>query len=121
MSSFTQPLTVTKIGPCWIVERPFRYYIDEEGSENYVDVPDGFLTDFASVPRIFWSILPPDGKYTQAAVLHDWLYKNKLFSRKQCDIIFAEAMLVLGVPLWKRAVMYRALRMFGGFAWSRKS
>src|SRR5262245_57983090 len=34
-----------------------------------VDVPAGFVTDFASVPRIFWSVLPRDGKYTYPAII----------------------------------------------------
>ncbi|WP_250530524.1 DUF1353 domain-containing protein, partial [Caballeronia sp. ATUFL_F1_KS4A] len=28
-----------------------------------VIVPTGFVTDLASIPRIFWSVLPPDGDY----------------------------------------------------------
>lgn len=36
-------------------------------------VPIGFVTDFATVPRILvWKTLPY-GPYTRAAVLHDWL------------------------------------------------
>ena len=27
-----------------------------------VKVPEGFVTDFASVPRVFWTALPPDGE-----------------------------------------------------------
>src|SRR5262245_59514289 len=32
----------------------------QEGKYKPVDVPVGFVTDFASIPRIFWSVLPPD-------------------------------------------------------------
>ena len=85
-------------------------------------MPGGFITDFASVPRGLWNIFPPDGKYTQAAVLHDFLYSNKgdvpkgkNRSKKECDQIFMEAMEVLGVPWMKRHLMYRAVRLFGRF------
>lgn len=37
-------------------------------------VPEGFITDFASIPRFLWSIYPPTGRYQEAAVIHDWLY-----------------------------------------------
>ena len=37
-------------------------------------LPAGFWSDGASVPRIFWSIFPPWGKYTRCALLHDYLY-----------------------------------------------
>lgn len=42
------------------------------GSTDVIQIPDGFQTDLASVPRIFWSVLPPDGTYERAAVVHDW-------------------------------------------------
>jgi hypothetical protein len=118
MSSFTAPLTVTKIDArLWVTERAFRYYVGHENSADYIDVPEGTLTDFASVPRIFWSIIPPDGQYTQAAVLHDYLYRTHERSRKESDEIFLEAMKVLAVPSWKRQIMFWAVRLFGKMAW----
>jgi hypothetical protein len=42
------------------------------GASEVIRIPDGFVTDLASVPRVFWSILPPDGTYERAAVVHDW-------------------------------------------------
>ena len=116
MSSFTERLVVSKVDKrLWEVEREFTYYIGDEESNESVTVPEGFMTDFASIPRIFWTILPPDGEYTQAAVLHDYLYHTKIFDRKKCDAIFLEAMTVLNVPRWKRWIIYRAVRLFGGF------
>lgn len=120
MSSFTKPLTVTKIGPrLWRVERQFTYFIGEEDSDEFVIVPKGFETDFASVPRLFWTLIPPDGTYTQAAVLHDFLYFKKLYVRKRCDEIFLEAMKVLKVNWFKRRIMYWAVRAFGWIGWNR--
>lgn len=113
MSSFTAPLTVTKIGErTWKVEREFTYYIGREDSLESITVPKGFETDFASVPRGLWNIFPPDGLYTQSAVLHDFLCKTKPFSQKRIDYIFYEAMEVLKVPQWKRWIMYWAVRIW---------
>ena len=61
MSSFTQELTVTKKNKYWFVERAFSYHVGTKDSLQRIDVPRGFLTDFASVPRLFWIVLPPDG------------------------------------------------------------
>src|SRR5262245_47745360 len=36
-----------------------------------VVVPAGFVTDLASIPRIFFSALRPDGVYAYAAIVHD--------------------------------------------------
>ncbi|EOF5090138.1 DUF1353 domain-containing protein, partial [Salmonella enterica] len=34
-------------------------------------------------------------------------------TKKEADKIFLDGMTVLGVPKWKRAVMYWAVRVFG--------
>lgn len=128
MSSFTRPLTVTKQkNGAWVVETGFIYFVGGEDSDEFIKIPSGFVTDFASVPRIFWSIIPPDGKYSQAAVLHDYLYSRmgevehgdytQVYTRKECDKIFLEAMKVLGVGWLKRRVMYRAVRIWGFIPW----
>lgn len=121
MSNFTDKLTVSKLNAHeWQVEREFTYYIGKENSNEFIVVPKGFITDFASVPRGLWNIFPPDGEYTQAAVLHDYMYSENLFARKRCDEIFLEAMVVLNVPKWKRVLMFWAVRTFGGFCWKEK-
>jgi len=75
--------------------------------------PQGFVTDLASIPRIFWWLLPPFGKYGKAAVLHDWCYSQGIHTKLWADNIFMEAMKVLEVPSWKVAIMYRMVRWFG--------
>ncbi len=120
MSSFTDPLVVEKKNNKWRVARELVYYVGEEGSDDKIVVPKGFVTDFASVPRLFWAFIPPDGSYTAAAVVHDYLYHTQERSRKESDLIFLEAMEVLGVVWWKRKVMYRSVRMFGWIPWKKK-
>ncbi|WP_141124948.1 DUF1353 domain-containing protein, partial [Salmonella enterica] len=66
-----------------------------------------------TIPRIFWILLPPDGKYAKAAIIHDYLYDNALRTKYEADRIFLDGMAVLGVPRWKRTVMYWAVRWFG--------
>lgn len=119
MSTFTEPLTVTKISSrLWKVARQFEYHIGTEESEEVIIVPEGFLTDFASSPRFTWIIIPPDGIYTQSAVLHDFCYSKKLYTRKKCDYIFYESMGVLGVPQSKRWIMWKSVRLFGKIGWN---
>jgi hypothetical protein len=75
MSSFTEQLHTVFIGGGFFrVTKAFRYYVGEEGSDDYVDVPEGFITDFASVPPVLDRIILKDGDYNQAAVVHDFLY-----------------------------------------------
>ncbi len=120
MSRFTEVLTVSPLddGRTWFTRREFGYDVHEEGSGDTVEVPVTFMTDFASIPRPLWVILPRWGKYGNAAVIHDYCYWAQKRSRKESDAIFLEAMGVLEVATVKKYLMYWAVRVFGGFAWS---
>lgn len=117
MSSFTTPLDVEYLdGRVWKLTAAFEYHVGVEGSEEVIVVPAGYVTDFASIPRIFWNILPPTGQYGKAAVIHDYLYSvgsGNRYSRVQADEIFREAMQILGVGTIRRTLMFRAVRLFG--------
>lgn len=65
---------------------------EEEASFKSVNVPKGFVTDFASVPPIFCQFLPHDGKYTYPAIVHDYLYWVQDRPRETADEIFRIAM-----------------------------
>lgn len=110
-------LTPTEDGHRWELEDPLIY----QGARDTFTVPRAFETDLASVPRWFWWAFPPFGPWSAAAVLHDWLYSTHQVSRKDADGIFLRVMLASGTKLWRAAVAYRAVRIFGGSAWRRKA
>lgn len=119
MSSFTTPLVVEPLddGRRWRVRESFSYYTDvADAPEWLIVVPVGFDTDFASIPRVFWALLPPTGRYGKAAVVHDYLYRCTAWPRAVCDRVFREAMEVLGVSWLTRHALYRAVRLWGGMA-----
>jgi len=123
MSSFTTPLMLEYLdGTIWRLSKPFIYYSDLCGEEKreWIRVPMGFITDFASIPQILWIIERPTGLHGKAAVLHDWLYQNGLYTRKVCDMIFREAMEVSGVEPWRREAMYYAVRTFSSKYYKKK-
>ena len=33
------------------------------GSDDVITIPSDFQTDLATIPRIFWAFLPPNGVY----------------------------------------------------------
>ena len=72
-------------------------------------VARGFVTDLASVPRIFWPIVPPYGKHLEASILHDFLCRNG-WPRKTADREFLHAMKRAGVKRWRRMLMFWAVR-----------
>lgn len=87
------------------------------GKINKIVVPAGFKTDYASIPRFFWRVLPPVGKYDRAAVVHDYLYHYNGVTRKQADDVLLEAMRVLNVPGWQCNAIYAAVRVGGWSPW----
>ena len=94
---------------------PLIYRSDLLGSD--VEVPAGFETDFASVPRGLWNIFPPLGLYGEPAIVHDFLYRTQPVDRKTADLVFLEAMKAKGCRWTQRQALYRAVRLFGWPAW----
>ena len=98
----------------WILKAKYIYTV----AEKIIEVPENFITDLASVPKILWNIFEPFGEhYTRAAVIHDYLYSKdciyKEITREEADSIFLTIMKERGVPFWKRHLMHKAVRMFG--------
>ena len=121
MSRFTDSLVVSPLtdGRTWVIISPFGYDVGSEGSGDTINVETGFMTDFASIPRIFWMLLPRWGKYGNAAVIHDWLYWTQERTRLAADRIMLGGMKVLSVPGWQRWMIFHAVRWFGWAAWKR--
>ena len=102
------PIASDKLGKdYWRVAKAFSFYIGDVADGRWVHIPEGYLTDGASVPRLFWSIIPPWGRYGQAVVVHDFLCEYlsitvngvpTSITRQQADEILGEAMAVLNVP-----------------------
>jgi Protein of unknown function (DUF1353) len=87
--------------------------IDYQGFRDHYQVPIGQKTDFASVPRAFVWFLPRYGRYTKAAILHDYLWEVEVpkgLSRLDADGLFRQAMRELGVPFLRRWIMWAAVR-----------
>lgn len=119
MSQFTSPCIVEIVGPMLFrIVEPFEYHIGKYPSRKVITVPEDFVTDFASIPRVFWPILSPLDEYAKAAVLHDYMYVMGPYERLRCEEIFLEAMTVLGVPEWKKKCVYRAVYLCGWHRWN---
>lgn len=86
-----------------------------------VEVPQGFVTDLASIPRIFWRELPRTGRYAHAAIVHDFLYWTQTVARAVADEIFDIDMIETGTPGWKASAIAGAVRTFGSGAWEENA
>ena len=85
--------------------------------------PEGFTTDFSSVPRLPLMYLLAGDSAHAPSVIHDYLYRMWPYrdagSRKLADAVFLEAMKVVGESAWRRWLMWGAVRIGGYWTWKR--
>jgi hypothetical protein len=115
----------------WATNRVITY-APSDGS-GLICIPKGFVTDLASIPRLFWTLLPPDGPWVKAAVIHDYLYytkgsglwkghprsisRAKDYTRPEADWILRDAMKDRHVDGFGRNAIYFAVRFGGQHGW----
>lgn len=108
----------------------FKWYV--------VTVPRGFITDFASVPRLA-QLLPGFNRTeasANAAVLHDWSYccrgelvvtdavfgngEQLRLTRQECDQLLYEGLIASGYSRVVAWLFYSAVRVGGWIHWNRR-
>ena len=104
----------------WVLMKDMPYRIGS--SALVITVPKGFVTDFASIPEVFWSVdLSPNGKYSRGAIVHDYLYWTQGCTREQADNILDIAMKEHDVGFVTRSSVYGGVRLGGGSAWQQNA
>lgn len=109
---FKTTLQATRENGKWRINAPLIFASIEQGKT--FTVPAGFVSDFASVPRVPFAFWLTGDTAHEAAVVHDWLYVSKIVDKKTADKVFLEAMKETGVAWWRRSVMWAAVALFGG-------
>ena len=110
-------------GVRWELLAPFVVIVNpNEDDQNIVRVAEGYITDFASVPRLPFVYLAYANKAHLAALLHDWLYSEggTEADREYADCVFLQGMLDTLVPEETNSLtaddaraMFDAVRHFG--------
>lgn len=88
-------------------------------TKPWIGIPAGFITDFASVPRIFWPVISPIDNHAFAALSHDYGYFAGMHTRRLTDRVFYIDCIRCGTPVWKAKAMYIAVRLFGWHRWNQ--
>ena len=111
-----------------MILRPFlvkltQHYKDGTIEVRIIEVPAGFISDFASIPRFIQGLFPRFGKYNAAAIVHDWLFihgkiEGRPIEQKLADRIFLAIMRKTKCG-WRKTPMYIAVRMFGRHLWNK--
>ncbi len=120
---FMQDLIVQAYKPYeWLLFQRLQYWTLIRGKPELLEVPAGFRTDLASIPRLARSLIPQNGRHRRAAVVHDYIYREAgrhTWTRKEADKCFLEAMKVDGVPKLRALTMYSAVRIGGWRTWNK--
>jgi len=98
------------------LEAELRY----DGGDQGWTIPAGFETDFATVPRVIQWLIPTYGRYTLAAILHDFFcvelgkaYRERrtpFITSRDTDGVFRRVMRELGVPFAQRWLIWTGVR-----------
>ena len=112
-------------GRWWYLQNPDNQwgYVTKGGIR--ISPNDGFVFDFASVPRLLWPIFPPTGDgprkaYGPAACMHDHMYRHHQFSKARTEQLFLEMMNALNVRFTARVCIYLGPKLFGFGAWKKQ-
>lgn len=119
MSRFLQLPHLSKVSEPTVGRARWRLETDlvyQDGKGRRWVVYAGYITDYASVPRLPMAYWLTGDTAHMAAVLHDYLctdyYPDRMTWREAADL-FREAMEAEGVPRVRRWAMYWAVRIFG--------
>ena len=89
-------------------------------------IEEGFEWDLSSTPRFLWALLPPDGNFELAALIHDYLYRYQLFGRTFADkemLIWSKILHTTKSKISLRRldnkIRFWAVRLFGKKAWKK--
>jgi hypothetical protein len=107
----------------YYLQKSISWKPEVEYQKDYkaIEVPPGFVTDLASIPKVFWSILPPAERYSYAAIIHDYLYWTQMVPRDVADQILKICMEEMNVENVKVVAIYNAVKMFGDTAWEENA
>jgi len=101
----------------WITVEDMPYVIGS--TKDRIVVPKGFVTDFASIPQAVWSSgLSPQGQYSRAAIVHDYLYWTQGCTRAQSDRLLVIAMKESNVGAFTRFLVYQGVDWGGNGSWN---
>lgn len=123
------------------VYEDYSYTWEKDGQTYKMVVPQGFINNLASIPRFLWWYISPFD-LGAAVIHHDWIYTHsgkipstsffKLidgkfveieseWTRKNADRLFCRMMRETdNVSKFKRRNAFRAVRIFGWWAFHKK-
>ena len=106
-------VVVGEYGRAFKLLEPITFKARIDGEIIEINIPKGFVTDFASTPKSLWWFFGPIGTHIIPATIHDYIYTSQLFSKEIADKLFYDAIKDYGVNSWKAWTVYKAVSMAG--------
>lgn len=124
----------------WRLTEPLWFGLEGDTGPHWLIIPEGFITDLASIPWPASTLVRPSDVNPAGPVVHDWLYRNSGlvlvylldpvtgqpapvphhgFTRKEADEIFRTILIETEVPKLKVNVMHLAVRVGGDRSFKR--
>jgi hypothetical protein len=108
-------------GDKWMLLEDWWFvWVSEDGYRIERTVKAGMVTDFGSIPRIWWWRFSPTGRYAPAFLAHDELYQEGKEPRDMCDRVLHQGVEACGGGWWDRNVIHKAVRLGGRWAYGKK-
>jgi hypothetical protein len=85
-----------------------------KGSGLYIVAPEGFKTNFASIPLVLQIFVKPqDPRWIKSSILHDYLWSKAwtLYEFQTANDVFYEAMLVEWTPKYLAILAYLSVSL----------
>jgi hypothetical protein len=104
--------TITQIipnPPLFLTERPLKF-TNGPNNQFKIDVPRGFITDLASIPRALWWWQAPHESSMAPAIIHDFLYWQQPCSKDEADAVMYSALLQVGMSKIDAKGIYFGIR-----------
>ena len=103
-------------GVKWQLTAPYYAVVThKDDSYRIIKAPSGFITDFASIPRMPLVFLRFAGMAGLPALAHDVLYSEggSEDDRTYADLVFLQGMIDSGMDKIDANAMFQAVRVFG--------
>lgn len=95
--------------PAFIVLRPLEFTTGPN-NEFALQVPIGFITDLASIPKLLWWWQSPHESTMAPAIIHDFLYWLQPCTKDEADAVMYIAMLQVGMKKSQIDKVYWGIR-----------
>jgi hypothetical protein len=95
--------------------KPFSFL---DSSNRLWEVPKGYVSNGASIPQLFWSIIggPWDGRYRNPAIVHDYYCDHRIETWEDTHKMLYEGCMCAGLPEADSKRIFAAVYL-GGPRW----